>query len=144
MTCPVPHTLSCSRTATGSVVRYRVAQQMKEIAIRLALGAPGWRVTAAVLSDTIACVGVGLVGGLVLALAAASAIRSYLFGIEPRDGVTLVASSALVVTAALLARVSAGTSRAARRSHRCSSGRLTPADVGSKSRADMARRHRAQ
>ena len=44
-----------------------------------------------------------LVIDLVVALAAASAIRSYLFGIEPRDGVTLVAACALVVMAALLA-----------------------------------------
>ena len=85
------------------VVRYRVTQQLKEIAIRVALGAPGWRVTAAVLSDTIACVSVGLTGGLVLALAAASTIRSYLFGIDPRDGVTLVSACTLVVAAALLA-----------------------------------------
>ena len=85
------------------VVRYRVTQQLKEIAIRVALGAPGWRITAAVLSDTIACVSVGLTGGLLLALAAASTIRSYLFGVDPRDGVTLVGACTLVVAAALLA-----------------------------------------
>jgi len=56
-----------------------------------------------VLGDTIACVAVGLAGGVVLALVAASAIRSYLFGVEPRDVVTVAASCALVVTVALLA-----------------------------------------
>ncbi|HVQ15380.1 MAG TPA: ADOP family duplicated permease [Vicinamibacterales bacterium] len=85
------------------VVRYRVAQQVKEIAIRIALGSPGWRVTVAVLGDTLACVSVGLAAGLVLAVGAASIIRRYLFGVEPRDGVTLVAACALVLTAALLA-----------------------------------------
>ena len=35
------------------VVGYRVAQRMKEIAIRVALGAPRWRVTGTVLSDTV-------------------------------------------------------------------------------------------
>jgi ABC-type antimicrobial peptide transport system permease subunit len=57
-----------------------------------------------VLGDTIVCVAVGLAGGVVLALAlaAASAIRSYLFGVEPRDVVTLAASCALVFTVALL------------------------------------------
>jgi ABC-type antimicrobial peptide transport system permease subunit len=96
-------TLLLAALGVYGVVRYRVAQQMKEIAIRVALGAPGWRVTATVLRDTIAWIGVGLVAGLAVALAAASAIRSYLFGIEPRDGVTLVAACALVVAAALLA-----------------------------------------
>jgi predicted permease len=96
-------TLLLAALGVYGVVRYRVAQQATEIAIRVALGAPGWRVTIAVLGDTIAWVAAGLAGGLVLALAAASVIRSYLFGVEPRDGGTLVAACALVVTAALLA-----------------------------------------
>src|SRR4030095_1239847 len=79
------------------------AEQMKEIAIRVALGAPGWRITAVALSDTIACVGVGIAGGVVLALLAASAIRSYLFRVEPRDSTTLAGACAFVVTAAWLA-----------------------------------------
>jgi len=96
-------TLLLAALGVYGVVRYRVAQQLKEIAIRVALGAPGWRVTMAVLGDTIACVAVGLAAGVVLALAAASALRSYLFGVEPRDGVTLLAACALVIAAALLA-----------------------------------------
>ena len=85
------------------VVGYRVAQRMKEIAIRVALGAPRWRVTSTVLSDTVIYVGLGIASGLPLSLAAAAAIRSYLFGVEPGDGVTLVAACAVVVSAALLA-----------------------------------------
>jgi len=96
-------TLLLAALGVYGVVRYRVAQQVKEIAIRVALGAPGWHVTMVVLGDTIVCVAVGLAGGVVLALAAASAIRSYLFGVGPRDVVTLAASCALVVTVALLA-----------------------------------------
>jgi putative ABC transport system permease protein len=96
-------TLLLAALGVYGVVRYRVAQQVKEIAIRVALGATGWRVTALVLSDTLASVSAGLAGGLVLALVAASAIRSYLFGVEPRDGVTLVAACAVVLTAASLA-----------------------------------------
>jgi putative ABC transport system permease protein len=85
------------------VVGYRVAQRMKEIAIRVALGAPPWRVTAVVLSDTVTYVGLGLAAGLPLALGAASAIRSYLFGVEPRDVMTLATASTVVMAAALLA-----------------------------------------
>jgi len=85
------------------VVGYRVTQRMKEIAIRVALGAPRWRVTSTVLSDTLIYVGLGIVVGLPFALGAAAAIRSYLFGIEPSDGLTLAAACAVVCAAALLA-----------------------------------------
>ena len=85
------------------VVGYRVAQRMKEIAIRVALGASRERVTTALLADTLRDVGLGLVVGLPLALAAATAIRSQLFGVQPRDGVTIVTACAVVMTAALLA-----------------------------------------
>jgi predicted permease len=85
------------------VVGYRVAQRMKEIAIRIALGAPCWQVTAAVLRDTVTYVGFGLAAGVLLALATASSIRSHLFGIEPGDAITIVTACTVVVTAALLA-----------------------------------------
>jgi predicted permease len=96
-------TLLLAALGVYGVVRYRFAQHLKEIAIRVALGATGWRVTAIALRDTMACVGVGLVAGLVLALWVASAIRSYLFRVEPRDGATLAIACMLVVSAALLA-----------------------------------------
>jgi predicted permease len=85
------------------VVGYRVAQRMKEIAIRVALGAPRWRVTRVVLSDTVGCVAVGLAAGIPLSVAAAAAMRRYLFGVEPGDGVTLAAACAVVIASALLA-----------------------------------------
>ena len=85
------------------VVGYRVASRMKEIAIRVALGAPRWRVTGIVLSDTVSCVAIGLAAGIPLSLAAAATTRSYLFGVEPGDRVTLTAACAVVMSAGLLA-----------------------------------------
>jgi putative ABC transport system permease protein len=85
------------------VVGYRVSQRMKEIAIRVALGAPRWRVTGTVLSDTATCVVIGLAAGIPLSLAAATAIRSYLFGVEPGDGITLLTAGAVITAAAWLA-----------------------------------------
>jgi predicted permease len=85
------------------VVGYRVTQRMKEIAIRVALGAPRWRVTRVVLSDTLGCIAIGLAAGIPLSLATAATIRSYLFGVAPGDAVTLVAACAVVMAAALLA-----------------------------------------
>jgi putative ABC transport system permease protein len=85
------------------VVGYRVAQRMKEIAIRVALGAPRWRITTTVLRDTLAFVALGFAAGIPLALGAGMAVQRYLFGIEPRDLPTLAAAGLVVVAAALLA-----------------------------------------
>jgi predicted permease len=85
------------------VVGYRVAQRMKELAIRVALGAPRWRVTTTVLGDTVTCVAIGIAAGVPLSLAAAAAIRSYLFGVEAGDSVTLATACALVFMAASIA-----------------------------------------
>jgi predicted permease len=85
------------------VVGYRVAQRMKEVAIRLALGAPRRQVMTTVLRETMACVAIGLIGGLLLALVAASSIRTQLFGIDPHDAVTLATACAAVIFAALVA-----------------------------------------
>ena len=85
------------------VVGYRVTQRMKEIAIRVAIGAPAWRVTAVVLRDTVFYVALGLAAGLPLAFAAASALRSQLFGVEPGDTTTIAAACSVVAAAALLA-----------------------------------------
>jgi putative ABC transport system permease protein len=85
------------------VVGYRIGQQRKEIAIRVALGAPGWRVATTVMTDTALSVGLGFVVGLPLALAAAAALRNQLFGVNPDDAATLVSASAVVVAAAMCA-----------------------------------------
>jgi predicted permease len=85
------------------VVAYRVTQRKKEVAIRVALGAPHWRITSAVVGDTLAFVSLGLAIGLPLTLAAGVAVQSYLFGIEPRDVATLAAACAVVLMAAFAA-----------------------------------------
>jgi ABC-type antimicrobial peptide transport system permease subunit len=69
----------------------------------VALGAPRWRITRTVLSDTITYVVLGLGAGMPLALAAAGAIRSYLFGVGPGDGLTLAVACTVVIGASLLA-----------------------------------------
>jgi predicted permease len=82
------------------VVAYRLAQRRKEVAIRVALGAPRWRITSAVLGDSLGFVALGLVIGVPLALAAGAAVRSYLFGVEARDMTTLMTACLVVLGAA--------------------------------------------
>jgi predicted permease len=85
------------------VVGYRVAQRMKEVAIRVALGASRRQVITSVLGETMTYLAFGLASGLLLAFAAAFSIRSHLFGIEPDDAVTIATACAAVILAALLA-----------------------------------------
>jgi ABC-type antimicrobial peptide transport system permease subunit len=85
------------------VVGHRLALRTREIAIRVALGAPAWRLTWSIIRDSGTFVAIGVAVGLPLALAAGSAVRSFLFGIEPRDTVTIAAACGVVLAAALAA-----------------------------------------
>ena len=96
-------TLLLALCGVYGVVGYRVAQRRKEIAIRVALGAPANRVVADVLADTMMCLAFGVTAGVLAALATASLIRSYLFGIDPHDSSTIMTACATVAGAALLA-----------------------------------------
>jgi len=46
---------------------------------------------------------VGLLGGIPIALAAATALRSLLFGITSRDPLTLIATCTIIMVTAILA-----------------------------------------
>ena len=85
------------------VVGYRVSQRTKELAIRVALGGPGWRVAGAVLRESAGVVAVGLLAGLPLALMAGTALRAYLFNVEAHDAGVITSACAVVVVAALAA-----------------------------------------
>jgi ABC-type antimicrobial peptide transport system permease subunit len=85
------------------MVGYRVAQRMKEVAIRVALGASRGQVVTTVLHETFVYLGLGLAAGLLLAWAAAFSIRPHLFGMEPQDPATVVTACAVVIFAALAA-----------------------------------------
>lgn len=96
-------TLFLAAFGVYGVVGYRVSQRTKEIAIRAALGAPRWRITAAALGDTAASVCLGILSGLLVTLWAADAVRNQLFGVQPDDVPTLAAACAVVVVSALAA-----------------------------------------
>jgi ABC-type antimicrobial peptide transport system permease subunit len=102
-----------------SVLSYVVAQQAKEIGVRMTLGATTGNVAGLVLSHTARSVGIGLLAGGLLAAAiatflmstpAASAIGSVVRVFDP---VAYVAS-ALIIATACLAAASVPTLRAAR------------------------------
>ncbi len=85
------------------VVSYSVARHTREIGIRLALGAEPGAVRKTVLAGAMGMVAVGLVVGVVAAVASTRVLTSLLYGISPTDPVTLVTVTVLLVGAAWLA-----------------------------------------
>jgi predicted permease len=79
------------------VVAYGTAGRTGEIGLRIALGARRGQVLGMILRDSLALVSVGLAIGLAASFAAARAVASILYGIQPSD------PSAFVFTAVALA-----------------------------------------
>ena len=91
--------------ATGiySVLSQAVAQRTSEIGIRMALGADASSVVGLMLDSAMRSVGVGAAAGLVVALALARVLQSFLFEVRPLDPAAFGAAAALLVLVALLA-----------------------------------------
>jgi putative ABC transport system permease protein len=85
------------------VMSYMVARRRNEIGIRMALGADRAQVVGMVMRDACSLLGAGIVVGLTLALAAARATESLLFGLTPGDPATLAAAVVVLCTVGGLA-----------------------------------------
>jgi putative ABC transport system permease protein len=82
------------------VISYMVARRTNEIGIRMALGANGAGIVRLILREALLLLGIGLVVGAALALAAARTASSMLFGLKPYDPPTLIfAMTALALVA---------------------------------------------
>jgi predicted permease len=88
-----------------------VAERLRELAIRLALGAPSTALVRSALVESVRATAIGLVAGVGLALLAGRLLANVLFGISPADPVTLAAVAG--VLAAVVAAASAGPVRRA-------------------------------
>jgi predicted permease len=82
------------------VMSYAVARRTSEIGVRMALGARPGSILSAILRESLTLVGVGLLVGFPLAMAAARLIANGLFGVEARDLSTLIAA-VLVLTSVI-------------------------------------------
>ncbi len=85
------------------LMAFHTTQRTGEIGIRLALGARPWDVGRSVLRDALRLVLVGAALGVPLVLVTSRLIRSYLFGIEPYDPVTLAGATILLTLVSLAA-----------------------------------------
>jgi predicted permease len=84
-------------------VSYLVAQRQREFGIRLALGAEPGSIVRLVMLDVISVVAVGLLAGIAISVAVTRLLQQLLFGIGPRDTVTLVVAVAALSMVALVA-----------------------------------------
>jgi predicted permease len=82
------------------VMSYAVARRTNEIGIRMALGATAPRVTRMVMGETMLMVFIGVVIGLGAALASTQLIESMLFGLAPRDPLTISSATVLMIAVA--------------------------------------------
>jgi len=105
--------LALSATGIFGVMSYSVAQQSKEIGIRMALGARAADVLTAVVGRALTLAGLGVIVGVAAALALGGVIRSQLFGVTVFDPLTLAAVITVLMLSATLASLLPAT-RAAR------------------------------
>jgi predicted permease len=85
------------------VMAYLVAQRTREIGVRMALGAATGDVVWLVMKDVLILAGIGIAVGLPAALALTRLVKSQLYGIQPNDTLTIVASTLGIACVALLA-----------------------------------------
>jgi predicted permease len=85
------------------VIAYGVAQRMREIGIRSALGADPRRLEKMFLLHGLALSGAGALLGVAVAAASSRSMASVLFGVEPLDAGAFFAATGVVLTAAALA-----------------------------------------
>jgi putative ABC transport system permease protein len=96
-------TLVLSAIGLYAALAFAVGQRTREIAIRMALGAARVEVGRLVLQRGVAVVLLGVAVGLAATTGTGPLLAHMLYGVEPRDPLTLVAGPAVLIVIALLA-----------------------------------------
>ena len=85
------------------VTAYGVARRTREIGVRMALGADRARVIGQVLREALEQTAIGLIVGVALAIVAARALTSLLFGVAPGDPAVFAEAALVLVLSATFA-----------------------------------------
>jgi predicted permease len=85
------------------LLSYEVTRRTREIGIRMALGAPPVDLVRMVVSQGIVLACIGTAVGIVAAIAIGHLLTKLLFGVKPRDPITLITVTALLVGVAFVA-----------------------------------------
>lgn len=85
------------------LLAFSVSQRVREIGLRMALGASRTSVVGLILRQSLAVVLIGVAAGAAAGAGLSQVVKSLLFGITPGDPATVAGMAALVVAASLLA-----------------------------------------
>ena len=85
------------------LMSYNVARRTPELGIRMALGAQRGRVLGMVMKESMLLVGIGVVGGVVVALAASRFVATLVFGLSATDAATIVVAIGVLGAVSALA-----------------------------------------
>jgi putative ABC transport system permease protein len=85
------------------VISFSVNQRIRDIGIRMALGAAPLQILKEVLTDGVALVGAGVAAGIGCALLVTKLLGTFLFGVSTTDPLTFAAVSLLLAAVALAA-----------------------------------------
>ncbi len=86
-----------------SVISYSVNRRTREFGVRMALGATAAEVEALVLREGVRLVSIGVMAGVVMALAVSRWVGSMLFATAPRDALTFVMVPAILALVGVMA-----------------------------------------
>jgi ABC-type antimicrobial peptide transport system permease subunit len=95
--------LVIATVGVAGVLAFSVSQRTNELGIRLALGAEQQAIRRMILGEGAAMAAIGLVAGGVASIPLARFLTGLLYGVEPADPITIVASAAVLLIVALVA-----------------------------------------
>ncbi len=85
------------------VLSLSVASRRRELAIRAAVGAEGRDIRKLVFGEGFRLIASGIGAGLLAAVALSRVLRTFLFGVEPTDPLTLIGVGVVFAVVAMLA-----------------------------------------
>ena len=85
------------------VIAYMVSRRRKELGIRMALGADRASVVRLVVREAVVLLALGLLVGALISLSVGQLAQTLLYGVKPRDPLSLIAASVLLGITALVA-----------------------------------------
>jgi putative ABC transport system permease protein len=103
MSCFTAIALILAAVGLYAMLSYGVFLRRREIAIRMALGAPSSNVLRLVLGEGLRLVGIGLVAGAVLGVGMTRLLQSQIFQVSPMDPLAWIAAVLVLIMVAALA-----------------------------------------
>ena len=94
--------LSLAATGVYGVLQYSVIQRRREMGIRIAIGASSPAMIRLIVGQALSLAAIGVTIGLAGSLALTRVIRTLLFNTDPLDGLTFVASAAVLLSIAVV------------------------------------------